>query len=208
MTFALPSGKSLEEVLAAIEHVCLMLASSFTFGYFDVDDIKQQARIYAMEALPKYDGERDLANFLFIHVRNRLLNLQRDKLRRNDPPCLSCHEGRPCSRSDDGLSGSPVVCRRYGEWFRRNAAKAGLMQPSGWTDALASQHTDRSQKSASEQVARQELLQRLDTDLPASLRSDYMRMKEGASLPRARREAVLRAAREVLGIDLEGESDD
>src|SRR3954453_8942961 len=87
----LPDNITEADFLAAIEKVVGILASSFAFGYFEVEDIKQQARLFAIEAMKRYDPSRPLDNFLYAHIKNRLINFRRDKFRRNDPPCLSCH---------------------------------------------------------------------------------------------------------------------
>ena len=52
--------------------------------------MKQQAAIFALEGLEKYDNKRPLENFLWTHVRNRLFNYKRDNYQRPDKPCLSC----------------------------------------------------------------------------------------------------------------------
>src|SRR5947208_703774 len=87
----LPPNKTEAQVVEAIEKAVGMLAPSFAFGIYDVEDIRQEARIFAIEALPRYDGVRPLENFLYSHVKNRLINLRRDKFRRADAPCKACH---------------------------------------------------------------------------------------------------------------------
>src|SRR5690348_1481836 len=108
-----PPGMTEAEVLEAIEKAVNALASSFTFGIYDIDDIKQQGRLYALQALAteKYDPSRPLPNFLYAHIRNRLINLKRDKLHRNDPPCKECASGEPCQ--PDGH------CKKFLEWRKR-----------------------------------------------------------------------------------------
>ena len=49
----IPKGMTEEEVLSIIESVVNVLAFNFKFGYFDLDDMKQQGRMYALEALPR-----------------------------------------------------------------------------------------------------------------------------------------------------------
>ena len=72
-----------EQVLTAIENVVNALARNFRFGYFDTDDMKQQGRMYALEGIPKYNPEvGPLENFLRTHIRNRFINLKRNKLTR------------------------------------------------------------------------------------------------------------------------------
>jgi hypothetical protein len=56
--------------------------ASFTFyvAGFSKEDIRQIACMMCLRALPRYDEERPLESFLWIHVRNRMANLARDEL--------------------------------------------------------------------------------------------------------------------------------
>lgn len=184
----LPEGKTEREVLEAIERAVGALSPSFVFGAYGLDDIKQQARLFALEALPRYDPQRPLFNFLCKHVRNRLINLKRDKHRRNDPPCLPCHHGSPCE--------GRAYCKKYEAWLHRNNAKANLSRPVG----LDSVSEERGRESTVHQDAElSEMLRLIDEKLPVSLRADYLRMREGVSVSRARRDAVTEAVRGIIG---------
>lgn len=185
------------EVLEAIEHVTVRLCRKFCFAYYELADVKQEAAKFVLEQLYRYDGLRPLKNFLWIVVKTRLTNLVRDIDHRSDPPCPDCYDGRPC-----GPGGKS--CGRFVEWFKRNFAKQSLAKPGTWSDAVDARHVDRSSPDPAEEAARHELLHRLDAELPAGLRADYARMKEGSHVPKARREKVLEAAREILGVDLHG----
>ena len=79
----IPKGMTEEQVVDVINGVVNILAYNFKFGYFDLDDMKQQGRMYAIEALPRFNPDvGNLHNFLRSHIRNRFLNLHRDKLSR------------------------------------------------------------------------------------------------------------------------------
>jgi DNA-directed RNA polymerase specialized sigma24 family protein len=60
------------------------LAGRHTFPNYDREDVEQEAAIFGLEALKRYDGVRPLENFLRVHMRNRLSNLRRDKYYRPD----------------------------------------------------------------------------------------------------------------------------
>lgn len=84
-----PSLKELSEaeLLGAINYVVNSLAGGFVFGWYSREDIEQEARCLAFEALPDFNPnfkkkgtlEEKLRSFLFIHIRRRLINLKRDK---------------------------------------------------------------------------------------------------------------------------------
>lgn len=183
-------------LVESIEHVARVLARPFRFGYFDRDDIMQEVRKFCWEALQSYDGERCLKNFFYAHSRNRLLNLHRDKRMRNDPPCSSCHDGKPCQ--PDGH-----MCAKYAKWFQLNSTKASLVQPGTWTDGVAARHLDKSTTSPLDTLCAEEVMGKLDEHIPLELRADFLKIKEGVFVPPARYEAVVNACREALGLDEE-----
>ena len=112
----IPKNLSESEVLAVINNVVNRLARKFVFGYHDVEDIKQQGTLYALEALANYDNERPLENFLWIHVRNRLFNYKRDNYERPHLPCLQCEK-----YDEDTLKCKPYhdifECTTYSMWY-------------------------------------------------------------------------------------------
>jgi hypothetical protein len=190
-------GYSPTEVLATIEYCADRVGQRFQFAYFDDDDIKQSASLFALEALAAggYDPSRPLANFLYSHMVKRVLNLRRDKLVRCDPPCRSCHEGDFCT-------GGWQPCPRYARWAERNKSKASL---AGSTPQRGDGPDDRSfgsEDDVAEDAARAELLARVDAEISLELRADWLRLRAGVRIPKTRRLAVEQAVRQILGDDL------
>src|SRR5262245_32969761 len=78
----------------AIEAEVVATAGLFRqgFGYFDAEDIRQEAVILGLEALEdeRYDPERSLAAFLYSHMKKRLVNLYRNTFYRSERPCRCC----------------------------------------------------------------------------------------------------------------------
>ena len=73
----IPENMTEEEVMGVIETVVDRMAHKYTFFSYDVDDVKQEAFIECLEALPRYDNDRPLENFLSSHLRFRMINLLR-----------------------------------------------------------------------------------------------------------------------------------
>ena len=184
---ALPDGINEEEFLEAVNKACDVLAKSFAFGYFDSDDIRQEAFIFAMEAVVRYDKSRPLANFLYTHIKNRLINFKRDRFHRNDPPCQLCSAGE---RHEDGNH-----CAKFIAWKKRNSAKQSLMPPVDLGDR---DDVDSICEDLTESLNKDEIIAKIDMSLPAEIRSAYLRMKCGESVPKAKREMVLKCIREIL----------
>lgn len=198
----IPPGMTEADVLEAIEKAVNALASSFTFGIYDIDDIKQQGRLYALLVLEdeKYDPSRPLPNFLYAHIRNRLINLKRDKLHRNDPPCRQCATGDFCTAEGP--------CKKFQDWRRRNTAKANLQRPLD-LNHLSDDKENRTRidDSVSEDVALAEMLRMIDEQLPVELRPYYLQMRAGVSIPKAKREQVNSAIKEIVGCQNSNEDD-
>jgi hypothetical protein len=125
-----PEGLTDEEVLHIIDRAVAYLAPSFKFGYFDIDDMKQEGTIFCLEALDSFNFKKSsqedvgdaLLTFLKTHVRWRFLNMRRKSLTRLEPPlcdCKLCEEDSP-NRLD---------CKKYSNWVQRNMAKRSLMEP-------------------------------------------------------------------------------
>ena len=80
----IPKGMTESEVLEIINKICDRYAYKFKFGYFEPEDIRQEAFIIAVDALDRYEEGRPLENFLAVHVKNRLNNFKRDKYYRQN----------------------------------------------------------------------------------------------------------------------------
>ncbi|MBY0525583.1 MAG: hypothetical protein K2R98_19415 [Gemmataceae bacterium] len=194
----LPPGKTEQEVMAAIEKAVNILAPSFVFGYMDLDDIKQTARMYGLQCLRQYDSSRPLDNFVYSHIKNRLINYKRDNLRRNDAPCRECHAasmtGSPFSHHTDSLP-----CQKYRAWKSRNDNKANIMHPLD-LDFIADERepNTRQESEVESEVETKELLRLIDMNLDVDLRATFLQMKAGQSVPKARRMVVEKAVRDIL----------
>jgi DNA-directed RNA polymerase specialized sigma24 family protein len=192
----IPPGFTEEQVMADIEKAVNGLVSSFSFGYYDENDLRQEGFIYACEVLPKFDPQNSkkcsLSNFLRIAIRRRFLNLRRDKLHRNSPPCLSCkfHSNDECSKFDD-----QAECSKWTGWNERNQSKRSLVEPG---DASKLTQTAKSQSSPCNKLFREELLQYVSDNISLSFRADYCRFIEGAKLTKSKRDAVVAEIRSII----------
>jgi DNA-directed RNA polymerase specialized sigma24 family protein len=206
----LPPGKTEEEVVESITRIVKILAKKFRFGFHSVEDLKQEGAFEAIKVLNKglYDPSRPLDNFLYTHIRNRLINFKRDHAGRNEPPCKTCPFYDPkCKKSTNQCAEFPDKnqCKKLADWKSRNNAKQSIMSPldvSVITDNAIEQDGE-----AYNDATYAELIAVIDKDLPVELRSDYLRMIDGAPVPRARkqkvREAILAIRTNYYGTDQE-----
>ena len=151
------------------------IAHKYRFGYYDVDDIKQEAFIIAMEAMERYDESRPLENFLAVHISNRLKNFKRDNFCRPDyiPP-----------------SGKSV---------NDNDTKRFLMAPLD-IDNIRDEHERnmRDDDNMHNSVIKKEIMEIVDVRLDMSLRSDYLRILHDVYVPKPRREQIYAAIVDIL----------
>ena len=188
MDGCLPSWLSEEDFLHSVNQACNILAKNFVFGYYDEMDIRQEAYIFALEAIGRYDRDRPLPNFIYTHIRNRLINFKRDKFHRNDPPCALCFGG---GSHEDG-----EICMKFKLWRNRNSVKRNLMRPNELDDYS---HVCK-EVSVVESVNYSEMLDKIDMELPVEYRSLYLRMRCGESVPKSKREMIMVKIKEILNV--------
>ena len=201
----MPEGMSEAEVLDIIDRVANGLAYKFRFGYYDLEDIKQHAKLEALQGLDKYDPSKGkLETFLWTHVRNRLSNLKRNKFERYDKPCLHC----PLAAYDPECKKSRNECTEYEDkdncslyynWLRRNSAKRNLMSPVGIQNVRDEHESNmREEQDIIEKINYETMVDLIDEKIPAVLRPLWIRMKNDIKLTKPEREKVLEAIRFIL----------
>jgi len=171
-----PKGMTESEVLEVINKICDRYAYKFQFGYFEPDDIRQEAFIIALDALDRYEEGRPLENFLAVHVKNRLNNFKRDKYYRQN------------KKKDDDRQA------------QLNNSKKFLMEPLDISNIRdENERNMRDDNDFVELIANSELLSIIDEKLDVAYRSDYLRMRDGAYVPKPRREEITQEINKILG---------
>lgn len=194
----LPTNISEEELVATINRVVNRLAHKFRFGYHDIEDIKQEGRLEALKGLKKYDGVRPLENFLYIHVRNRLINFKRNKLSRYDLPCLGCPFYDPhCDKSNSKCAefSDKTQCKPWKIWMTRNESKKNIMEPIAIQENSASLMRG---NSVVDEISNVEIVELIKEHIPVALRADYFRMIGGVTISKQRKDHVKEAVLEIL----------
>ena len=148
------------EVLEVVNRICDRYAYKFKFGYFEPDDIRQEAFIIAIDALERYDESRPLENFLAVHVKNRLNNFKRDRYYR---------QHKKLDENIDQLNNSKKFLMDTLDISNIRDEKEGNM---------------RLDDDFIEKIANEELLEIIDEHLDVSFRSDYLRVKDGTYVPK------------------------
>lgn len=201
----LPEGMTQEEVLNIIDNIANGLAYKFRFGYYGLEDMKQEARLEALDALKKYDPKKGkLSTFLWAHVRNRLSNIKRNKFERYDKPCLNCplkaydpeciKSTSKCTEYEDKSD-----CKPYNSWFNRNLAKKNIVSPIGIQNVKDEHESNmREEKDITSTIYSNQIIDLLDQKIPVALRSHWVKLKNDIRLKKADKEKLLVSIREIL----------
>jgi DNA-directed RNA polymerase specialized sigma24 family protein len=199
----IPDGMTMDEVVATIDKVANRLASRFKFGYHTIDDMKQQARMYAWMGLSKYDNVRPLENFLWTHVRNRLFNFKR-KFQRPDLPCLTC----PIKAYDPNLNASSSGCTEYCDkmecplyerWKSRNERKRNIMNTIGFDSVLdENEESMRVYNDLDAEIDIKDFFVLIEEHIPIEMKADLIRLRNNVPISKPRRQKIYKAIRQIL----------
>jgi DNA-directed RNA polymerase specialized sigma24 family protein len=187
------------ELLKVIDIISKKLAYKFKFGYHDIEDMKQQIWIFALEGLNNYDHKRPLENFLWTHVRNRLFNYKRDNYQRPDKPCLTCPLYDP--KLLNSYSGCKQYenkndCDLYSIWIKRNDTKKNLMYLT--TIEEIKDYASFFFCNTSENADNNEILQILDEKLNDDYRIIYLKLKTGTKVSKSDQEKLTAKIKQIL----------
>lgn len=176
-----------QKTIQTIQKVAKNLAQKYKFGYYDADDIEQEAFIIAMESLSKFDPNiSSLETFLYIVISSRLKNFLRKNYVRKDIKCLYCNNTDP----------NCEYCQRR-EWMY--ATKKNLVEPididsvNGDNEKNMSVNSDISLKMEID-----EIFSIINQRLEVPLRVDYLKMLDGVYVPKQRRELIEQTILEIL----------
>lgn len=182
---SLPPNIDEAEFIRVVDNISKRLGYKFKFGYHDFDDMKQQAYIFALEGIQKYDHKRPLENFLWTHIRNRLFNYKRNNYQRPDKPCLSCpffDKTYACSKNQCSKFTNKHDCELYASWSNRNETKKNIMQPTYIEkDPEAPVFAS---NNLVDSIQNKELLEYLDQNIEQEYRENYLRLKHGLKVPK------------------------
>lgn len=170
------------EFIRIIDVISKKLAYKFKFGYHDIEDMKQQISIFALEGLENYDKNRPLENFLWTHVRNRLFNYKRDNYQRPDKPCYSCplYKHSTCTKYSNKND-----CELYANWSSRNDAKKNLMYLTNITEIKDYANIFSNNTLLDNEAEIKEILDIVENELVGEYRIIYLKLKDGNKISKS-----------------------
>lgn len=165
-----------DQFIQAVNNISKKLIYKFKFGYHDIDDMKQQAMIFALEGLQNYDSDRPLENFLWTHIRNRLFNFKRDNYFRPNNICLDCPFFDPNFKLSNNQCSKFVNkydCEIYNDNDNRNSVKKNIMHPTNIDNALDTHD----QNNFFELISNKELINLIEEKIETKYRELYLKVK-------------------------------
>lgn len=201
-----------EQALAIIDKVVGQLSKQFKFGYYDVDDLKQEGTILALDVINdgRYDEDRPLENFLRVYIKSRFINLKRNKYFRTAMPCHACPlYDELCKKTTNQCMGftDKMECDKYNTWFTLNHTKKNLVDCVNIGDI--DDENERGMKEnfeVEEKFETEQLKDYIDEHLPAEMRADYLKMitnfgakpSHQAKLTKQRQELIRHTVQELI----------
>jgi DNA-directed RNA polymerase specialized sigma24 family protein len=183
-----------DELLKVIDIITKKLAYKFKFGYHDIQDMKQQISVFAIEGLKNYDHKRPLENFLWTHVRNRLFNYKRDNYQRPDKPCYSC----PLYDKSSALCtkySNKNDCELYAKWLDRNQNKKNLMHLTTVDEIKDYGNLFLDSINSPDET---ETIKIIEDNLTGEYRTIYLKLKHGTKVSKSDKNKLLIKIREIL----------
>lgn len=152
-----------QDQIETIQKVVNKIARKYVFGFYDLDDIKQEAIMIGLRAVENsWDGIRPLENFLSVLIPNGLKNFKRKNYFRLDIPAENVKRSK------------------------RNETKRNLMEPTELFDFDLV-----TSSSILDQLSDQELVQNMESSMPPLLKSDLRRIQNGVKISKKRKLEVL-----------------
>lgn len=193
---ATKNGNISEQVFVdTVNKVLDRLVSKYKFGFFEVEDMRQEGMVFALEVMPNYDESRPLENFLSVHIKNRFLNLRRDKYNRLDKPCIRCKFYDPEKKESENectLFQDKNDCEKLALWQIRNERKQNL------TESASICNTVEDCESLNELFPdTKDLISLIEQKLPQDMYSDYLRFMRGGIIPTQRKTKLINKLREI-----------
>lgn len=173
-----PEGMTREEVLEIIDRIANRLSWKFVFSGYEREDIEQEAKIIALDGLTRYDPDKPLENFLWVHVRKRLCNFKRDNFTR-PAPCSSCPLKAYLKKTDScKLFKEKAECELWANWKKNTEAKKNIIAPlsiSGVAD-------EGGEYDVMGSIDNKELLNYIDGAIPIYIRHIWLQAKAGEKI--------------------------
>jgi len=175
------------QLIKIINSLIERIVHKFVFGFYDLDDIKQEAFIIAIDGLERYEEGRPLENFLAVHISNRLKTFKRDNYFRPEPKCIRAY----CDKSH--------LCNQCLEKEQKVNIKKNIMDP---IDIYSVDNENEKSMSMPDNLfydlTRCEIQSLIEKNMPLDLKIDYEKMLDGKNLPIIKKQKIEEIILDIL----------
>lgn len=171
-------GITESEIFSVIDKIGQRYKNVYTFGDYTEEDISQECFIFGIEGLAKFDPDKfpnkkiisALENFLAVHIRFQLLNLQRNKL-----------------------------CRTIKETNKFDKARKLIAKPINIDEVDDEQESNMSQNhNLLDKLSYAEIMTILDSELEVEYRFGFLKLLDGKSVSKFHRDRIITRVKEIL----------
>lgn len=195
----IPEGMTEEEVLAAIDKVCSRLAHKYRFAYHELEDIKQQGFLEAVNSLEKYKPDLPLENFLWRCIKNGLYNFKRNNFVRHDKPCAACPLNAYIKKGDICTAFKEKTdCRYYSSWQEKNERKKNVIAPSHLSNIVDYDMSDSGDADVVDSLSYAEIVGVIDNNISVENRPSWLKLKAGVKLHKCDMNKVRYEIKQIL----------
>lgn len=187
-----------DKVVEIVEEFSGYLGQIYKFGFYELEDMKQEAVLRCLEALNNnnYDETKSLKQYLFMVVKNHFKNLLRKYRQKNEPPCLTCPFFDAAMKSSDNQCTKFINkndCKEFSEFQKKCSVRESILSPH---DIGSLSEIEKEQLTVEydilENMADTELYLYIDEHLKPYLRSDFLRLLSGINIKEENKKIIQR----------------
>jgi RNA polymerase sigma factor (sigma-70 family) len=170
-----------EQILEIFQKISKKISHKYKFAHYTAEDLQQECFIFLLEAIEKYDEERPLENFLYVHLSNRMYDFKRDNYTR----IINCDCRGVCEKCEK---------KKITQNKRKNIASP--------IDIYTVKDEDENRMKfyfdPLTELEVNEVKDRIERGIPLELREDYLKYLNGVKLTTQRKRKVEDKIREIL----------
>lgn len=201
------AGITESDFVAVVDEILDTIISSWTFGYYDDLDIRQEGHIIALKAIRtgRYDKAKNIKPFLYTCLNNGLFNLKRNVTGRFASPCERCPlYDKHCNASHNQCTGfsNKMDCKKFKDWTNRNIVRTSIMHATPFSEYEGEMHGNYNDSTPDQfildELTKNEITELINQNLSPQLRGIFLRMVADIKVKVADRKKVQDAIYNII----------
>lgn len=197
------SGLTSDAFIVCVDSIMDILVSTWKFGYFEEDDIRQEGHIVAIKAIRsgRYDKTKNLRSFLYTCLYNGLFNLKRNVTGRFASPCERCPlYDKQYKASHNQCLGftNKADCKKFSAWVDRNAIRSSIINATPFSVCEVDHEDITPVDVVLDELTKNEITELINQKLSPHLRGIFLRMMAGITVKVDERRKVQDAIYDII----------